>query len=216
MPHRHTIKSRRRQNSWNADNEANSPSTFLTSASEKHDKRSAPNANHEVRQMPYDDSSPGQHQQVTSNLRKQASREESWTNTRAASKRTSTSLTRISGCSPTSLASISSALMTRCSPAQQHSHSPASRQNPSTTPYSPASSSPHNDSGRAENEGSLSAKQMPTSNRGDDMGTPNRSCARRTIKLTFGFTAILPSHNPCDDQTSNERRFRRSATPRNR
>ena len=164
--------------------------------------------------MPYDDSSPGLHRQVTSHLGKRASREESWTNTRAASKRTSTGSTRTSGRSPTSLASISWALITRCSPAQQHSHSPASRQNPSTTQYSPASSSPHNDSGRAANEGSLSAKQMPTSNRGDETGTPSRNCALRTIKLTFGFTAILPSHNPCDDQTLNEGRFPPLRQPR--
>src|SRR6267378_2110803 len=109
MPHRHTIKSRRQRNSLNVHNEVNSRSTFLISASEKHDKRSTPSANHEAKQMPYGDSSPGQHRQVTSHLGKRASREESWTNTRVASKRTSTGSTRTSGCSPTSLASISSA-----------------------------------------------------------------------------------------------------------
>jgi hypothetical protein len=71
-------------------------------------------------------------------------------------------------------------------------HSKASRQNRSTTPFSPASSSAHNDSGTAGNEDSPFARQTATSNPGDNTATPNHHCATHTIKHTSGSTVTSP------------------------
>src|SRR5438094_5997776 len=127
--------------------------------------------------MPYDDSSPGLHRQVTSHLGKRASREESWTNTRAASKRTSTGSTRTSGRSPTSFASISSALMTRCSRATALALAGIAPK-----PFDHAvlagilvTAQRLWESGeRGLSFCEADADLQPC---GDDMGTPNRSCA---------------------------------------
>ena len=203
MPHRHTTKSPRQRNSWNEHSAANSCFTFPTSPLVKHGRLSTRSANHEPKPTPSDDSFPGQPRQATSHARTRASQGPSWISMRAASKKTSTNSTTASGHSPASLVSMFSASMTRCSATPQPSPLEASRPNHSTTPYSLASSSRHNDSGKAGNGDSLSAKQTLTSSPGGDTVTPSQNSAQRTIKHTSGFTATSPSRNPHDDQTSN-------------